>query len=200
MKAPSSTPRIRLTQLWYGIVLILVAVSERTALAGWSATLVGVLGFCMMMAAALGRIWTTAHIAGYKDAQLITYGPYSVCRHPLYALSLLGGTGVGLAAHSLTLALATLVVLSLLHVWAIRMEDRGLQARHGEAFERYQREVPSLWPDWKRYEPRTETALNLKVFRKAFLDAGTFVLYYALIQLLDAGRAAGLWPTLLRLW
>jgi protein-S-isoprenylcysteine O-methyltransferase Ste14 len=200
MTTSSSTPRIRITQLWYLIVLVLVAISERPAWEGQAGMLIGVLGLCLMMAAALGRVWTSAHIAGYKDSYLITFGPYSLCRHPLYALSLMGGIGVGLAARSVVLAASTLVVLWVLHASAITQEERYLRERHGQAFEDYSRRVPRLWPSWKHHETRGETTLNLTVFRKAFLDAGTFVLYYVLIQLLDAGRAAELWPSLIRLW
>ncbi len=195
-----STPRIRITQIWYVIVLLAVALSERPGTSTAAGTLLSLLGFSLMMTAALGRLWTSAHIAGYKDTQLITFGPYSLCRHPLYILSLIGGIGVGLAARSFMLAAATVAVLAALHLRAIGAEDRFLLGRHGDAFEAYRRRVPSLWPSFRGYETRPETLLNLPVYRKAFLDAGTFVLYYVLIELLEAGRAAGLWPTLWQLW
>jgi protein-S-isoprenylcysteine O-methyltransferase Ste14 len=200
MSASRSTPRIRITQTWSVIVLLAVALSERPGTGTTAGELLSLLGLALMMAAALGRLWTSAHIAGHKDARLITFGPYSLCRHPLYALSLLGGAGVGLAARSFTLTAATLAVLTVLHLRAMRAEDRGLLARHGQTFEAYARRVPALLPSWRHHEVGEETVLNLRVYRKAFLDAGTFVLYYLLIQLLETGRAAGLWPTLMRLW
>jgi protein-S-isoprenylcysteine O-methyltransferase Ste14 len=98
MTVSASTPRIRITQVWYGIVLVLVAVSERSGFDGYGGYWAGVAGFLLMMTAVLCRVWTSAHIAGHKDAQLITFGPYSVCRHPLYAFSLVGGLGIGLAS------------------------------------------------------------------------------------------------------
>lgn len=197
MTISASTPRIRVTQVWYGIVLILVAISERTGFAGEWADL---LGFLLMMAAALGRLWASAHIAGYKDKRLITFGPYSVCRHPLYAFSLLGGLGVGLVTHSVSITIATVLVLGALHLRAIQAEERYLLERHGESFERYRQQTPMLWPSWKHRNSPDETTLNLSIYRKAFLDAGTFVALYVLIRVLDAARAADVWPTLLHLW
>ncbi len=185
-----------MTQVWYGIVLVLVAISERTC---WGGIGTDLLGLVLMMGAGLGRVWTSAHIAGYKDKRLITFGPYSICRHPLYLFSLLGGLGIGLVTHSLIITAATMAVLGALHWYAIRDEERLLATLHAESFERYRERVPRLWPSWKNYESPPETVLNLRIFRKAFIDAGAFVFMYAAIHLLDAGRAAGWWPTLLRL-
>ena len=66
----------------------------------------------LVATAMLGRIWCSVFIAGRKDTRLVVDGPYALCRHPLYGLSLLGGAGLGLATHSATLTVATLLLLA----------------------------------------------------------------------------------------
>jgi protein-S-isoprenylcysteine O-methyltransferase Ste14 len=36
------------------------------------------------------RLWCSLYISGYKNSQLITSGPYSLCRNPLYFFSFVG--------------------------------------------------------------------------------------------------------------
>ena len=61
----------------------------------------GVLGFLCVALACLGRIWASVFIAGHKDVELVTTGPYARCRHPLYSCSILGALGLGLTTRSL---------------------------------------------------------------------------------------------------
>jgi protein-S-isoprenylcysteine O-methyltransferase Ste14 len=194
----ASTPRLRLLLAWYVVVLFLVAVSERERLATAGA-FVEILGLALMIVAALGRTWCSAHIAGYKDTHLVTSGPYSACRNPLYAFSILGSLGVGLATRSILIAAFTVAIVLALHVRAIVAEEGFLRAAHGEAFERYCGRVPRLLPSWKNYERATPLTIVPAVFRKAFIDAASFLSIYLLIALLDVLRALDLLPTLVRL-
>ena len=41
-------------------------------------------GMILVGIASLGRMWCSLYIAGYKDDKLVTDGPYSLCRNPLY--------------------------------------------------------------------------------------------------------------------
>ncbi len=200
MTTSASTPRLRVTQAWYTVVVLLVAVTERPWGHHWSAELASIVGLLLMASAALGRVWTSAFIAGHKEEQLVTVGPYSLCRHPLYALSLVGGLGVGLATRSVVILLVTLALLVLLHLRAIRLEERALRAQYGEAFERYCEEVPVLIPGARTARTPNEVHINVRLYWKAFLDAGSFIALYAVIAALDRLRAANHLPTWCVLW
>ena len=41
-------------------------------------------GITLVGISSMGRMWCSLYIAGYKDNRLVTEGPYSLCRNPLY--------------------------------------------------------------------------------------------------------------------
>ena len=49
--------------------------------------------------------WSSLYIAGRKGRELVTVGPYSTCRNPLYFFSIVGAAGMGAQSGSLTLGL-----------------------------------------------------------------------------------------------
>ncbi|MDR1472788.1 MAG: isoprenylcysteine carboxylmethyltransferase family protein [Synergistaceae bacterium] len=85
-------------------------------------------------------------MAGRKTESLITEGPYSVCRNPLYFFSLLGGTGVGLCTESVTLVFAIPMMFALIYMMTILDEERALREAHGNAYEDYVSAVPRFIP------------------------------------------------------
>ena len=95
MTSSPSTPRLRITLALFVVVLALVAVSERRWATGLAGEALHLAGLACIAGAALGRVWSSVFIAGYKDASLVRSGPYAALRHPLYALSLLAAVGVG---------------------------------------------------------------------------------------------------------
>ena len=84
---------------------------------------------------------------------LVTAGPYSRCRHPMYQAVLICSLGVVIALGSL-LHLLLLLCLALLLRGKAKREERPLLALHPQ-YCLYQREVPAIIPncpglDWPR--------------------------------------------------
>lgn len=194
MTTSRSTPRLRLTALLLLGLLVLVATSERSA-SGFAGLLLQLTGLVCVACAALGRVWCSVFIAGYKDAELVRAGPYSALRHPLYALSLLAMLGIGLTTRSAALTVALLVVFAAIHARAAREEDRLLRSAHGEAFERYAATVDAFRPRWSAYRVPQALEIRPRVLWKAFLDAGTLLGVWALLVLVDALQRAAFTPT-----
>jgi protein-S-isoprenylcysteine O-methyltransferase Ste14 len=195
----ASTPRLRLTTAYYVVLVVLAAV---TAPRSRAIALDGTLAFgavVLVSLSVLGRIWCSVFIAGRKDSELVTSGPYALCRHPLYALSIVGGAGLGLATASITLTAVTCIVLLALSFVAAREEERALAARHGARFSEYAALVPKWWPRWRNWHVPLEMRVHPGLLWKAFVDAGAFLLLYALIVAAGALRAGGILPTLLTL-
>ena len=59
------------------------------------ASLLFMVGVFMLAMGSLGRMWCSLYIAGYKNKKLVTAGPYSMTRNPLYFFSMLGFIGFG---------------------------------------------------------------------------------------------------------
>lgn len=197
MTSSRSTPRLRFTALILVAVVVLVAVSERPLLTGLPGEIVQLLGLVLMTCAALGRIWCSTFIAGFKDTVLVESGPYSALRHPLYSLSMIGMLGTGLATRSIALTVSIVAVLAVTHALAARSEERLLRSLHGAAYDRYAACTPAFVPRLARYSVPESLEVRPRVFWKAFLDAGTLLGVYVLIRAADALQATGITPTLL---
>jgi protein-S-isoprenylcysteine O-methyltransferase Ste14 len=199
MAVSRSTPRLRLTAALLLVLLALVAVSRRPGLDGFAGAALLFAGFACVACAALGRIWTSVFIAGYKDERLVTHGPYAALRHPLYALSLLATLGLGLTTRSAAITLALLTAFGLLYAASIRAEDAFLRAAHPAHFERYSATVRALLPRWSSYEVPDAITVRPRVLWKAFLDAGSLLGFWALLVAADAMQRSGLTPAWLTL-
>jgi protein-S-isoprenylcysteine O-methyltransferase Ste14 len=195
MTVSRSTPRLRLTVLLLVATLGTVAVSDRTLLDGATGALVQLAGLAVISCAALGRVWTSTFIAGFKDASIVREGPYSALRHPLYALSLAAMLGVGLASRSAAITIALVAVFAIVFRRAAREEDRFLADAHGEAFETFRREVPAFWPVLRAYRVPDTIEVRPRIFWKAFLDAGSLLGYYMLLRVADLAQLHGVTPT-----
>jgi protein-S-isoprenylcysteine O-methyltransferase Ste14 len=191
MTTSRSTPRLRLTALLLAGLLALVATSERTAATGLGGLGLQLLGFACVACAALGRIWTSVFIAGFKDAHLVRRGPYAMLRHPLYALSLLAVLGAGLTTRSVAITATLLVTFTAVYAAAVRAEDRFLRSAHGMEFTRYADEVRAFLPRWSAYDVPDALEVRPRVLWKAFVDAGSLLGSWMLLILADALQLAG---------
>jgi len=106
---------------------------------------VGSVWFSRAALTTLGRQWSL--VAGVTaDHRLITDGPYSVIRHPLYTC-FFGLTLATAITWSQPAAIPVIVVLFWLGVWIrVRTEERILRDTFGAEFERYAREVGAFFP------------------------------------------------------
>ena len=68
-------------------------------------------GLALVVLCITGRLWCILYVGNKKNLELVTRGPYSMTRNPLYFFSTLGAAGIGLMFGSLTVA-ATLLLLS----------------------------------------------------------------------------------------
>ena len=195
MATSRSTPRLRLTALLLAALVVLVASSERTAATGLAGLALQLAGLACIGCAALGRIWTSLFIAGYKDAQLVRQGPYAALRHPLYALSLLAMLGAGLTTRSVAISVGLLVAFAAIYAAASRVEDRFLHGAHGESFQRYAREVRAFLPRPTSHAVPESLEVRPRVLWKAFLDAGTLLAYWVLLVFADGLQQQGVTPT-----
>lgn len=194
---PNTAPRLRFTLLYYCALAVAAGTIGRPhSLAAPTDHIIESIALILVIGAVLGRIWCSTFIGGSKSTTLITTGPYSICRHPLYVFSLLGAVGMGLATRSIMLTLLTSSVFVMLFSHAARAEERYLAEAHSSAFSDYVRITPRWWPRWNNYSVAEVLTIRPVILRKAFLDAGAFVLLYLAIDSLRVLREAQILSTL----
>jgi len=63
----------------------------------------------LLLTACLGRVWCIMYIGGQKNTSVVTAGPYSMVRNPLYVFSFIGAIGLVLMTHSMVIAALLLI-------------------------------------------------------------------------------------------
>jgi protein-S-isoprenylcysteine O-methyltransferase Ste14 len=152
------------------------------------------LGFLLLMACALGRLWSLLFLSGYKTRRVVDAGPYSVTRNPLYAFSFLGALGLALAANHLWLALALLGAFLAYYPFVILSEEEGLRRELGADYEAYCRRVPRIWPRLSLFSQPKDWPVRLDKYSQAWRDALWFPVAFLLLSLLLKAQEAGWLP------
>ena len=148
----------------------------------------GVLFACGLVLAGIatvGRLWCALYISGNKDSVLVTVGPYSVSRNPLYLFSFIGFAGVGLATETITLSLAMPAFFAILYPLIIRREEAMLRERFGSAFVDYCARVPRFLPRPSLYVEPVQWVVDTRLYRRTMVDVVWFVWLVALIELVE---------------
>ena len=145
-------------------------------------------GFALVVAAVLGRLWCAVYIAGRKNAELCVLGPYSLCRNPLYLFSSLGVAGIVLATHHAMLAVVAYGIFWIYHWGVIRGEETRLETLFGKSFADYCARVPRLWPRWRGYTDTATMTVGLRPLRRSFSEVGWFFVLWLAAHLIFATR------------
>lgn len=166
---------------------------------GFLNVFLGTLGLVLVGLGAMGRVWASMYISGYKDKTLVTEGAYSVVRNPLYVFSFIGAVGVGCATGSLVLIGLLILGFFLYYPLTTVDEEQRLAAQYGQEYTEYLRRTPRYIPDFSLFHESETYTVDTKTYRYAFLDAVWFVWIYGLIQLIEKLHTAGILPTILRI-
>lgn len=160
---------------------------------------VEMIGVLLIVIGIAGRLWSTLYIGGRKARALVTDGPYSITRNPLYLFSSVAAVGVGAQMGSVTAALGLgLLCAAAFHV-VIRHEERFLSDRLGPEYVDYMRRVPRFWPDLSIYREGDTSGFRPSALLATLLDGLLLFLAMPVFELIDAAQLAGSLPVLFRL-
>jgi protein-S-isoprenylcysteine O-methyltransferase Ste14 len=146
-----------------------------------------VTGFC-------GRLWCLSYIAGRKKKVLVAEGPYSLCRHPLYFFSFVGGIGLGLCTETLSAALLFALAFALYYPQAIRGEETFLSDNFA-GYEEYRKRVPLFFPRWSNFV-EGDGLVSVCAFRREIVAAGGFLLLIGVFEMVEMLHRTDILPTL----
>lgn len=150
------------------------------------------LGIVLVGIASMGRMWCSLYIAGYKNGRLVTEGPYSICRNPLYFFSMLGVLGIACCTEMLTFPLLVVVAFAVFYPFIMRSEEKRLEGLFGAEFRKYKEEVPAFFPRFSAFrEPETYN-VRPAAYRRAMFDALWFVWMAGILEVIEGMKEIGL--------
>lgn len=149
-------------------------------------SLLFLVGLVLIGAATVGRLWCAMYISGYKSSELITSGPYSISRNPLYFFSLLGWLGAGLATETVSFGIAFALIFWVVYPHIINHEERYLHAKFGHAFTDYCARTPRFFPNLKGFQEPESYVVNPRLFRRAMGDVLWFIWLVGIVEFVEA--------------
>lgn len=108
--------------------------------------IIAVIGWILVGAGVVVRLWAALYLAGHKNEQLITKGPYELVRNPLYTGNLISLSGIAVLTESVIAGLVLFFGTLLIYYATIRYEERKLVRIFGKNYRDYLKEVPRLLP------------------------------------------------------
>jgi protein-S-isoprenylcysteine O-methyltransferase Ste14 len=193
--------RIKITQFLGTILLLLILFSHKNledipAIAD----IIFICGITLVGVGTIGRIWCALFISGYKDRILIQSGPYSICRHPLYFFSLLGGLGIGLVTETFTIPVIILIGFILFYPLLMDHEEKSLSKIFGKEFQSYFQRTPKFFPKFSLFNMPEECNVGTKVFTRELIRSFFFIWMIGLLELIEVIQQSGTVPTLFSLY
>lgn len=102
------------------------------------------IGVPFVIVGTLIRMWSSGYLV--KLSELVTAGPFALCRNPLYVGSFLMSVGYFLMCNRIDVGAAGVVVFWLFHVGAVTYEERLLTEKFGQDYLDYCKAVPRFIP------------------------------------------------------
>ena len=167
-----------------GLFVMAGSVHSNWAVGGLMSGTCLLLGITLALIGCLGRVWCSLFIDGFKTKQLVTCGPYSVCRNPLYFFSAVGAVGVAFGSATLAGPVLVAICFALYYPSIIKAEERRLAEIHGESFARYCSEVPAFFPRLKGATTPATYQIQTRLVFHSMTEATWFVWLTMFIHLL----------------
>jgi len=185
----------------FGLVMLLLLLFTGHSFSQRSVTdlLFEVVGVFLLSICSLGRLWALMYISGNKRRELVTDGPYSIVRHPLYVFSFIGVLGIGSASENL-LILALIIIFYLFYYpFTILAEEKKLTNKFGQAYVDYMKRTPRFVPKLSLYKERQMYPLKASSFVRNFADGMWFIWIFLLMHAIETPQNAGFAPVYLRI-
>ena len=149
------------------------------------------IGIILVAIASMGRMWCSLYIAGYKDGKLITKGPYSISRNPLYFFSMIGVVGIGCATETFTFPIVLIILFASYYVFVIKSEEERLKQLFGVEFEEYANTVPAFFPRLSTFAEPENYNVKPVIYRRHIFSALWFIWIVGIIEVIEGMKEIG---------
>jgi protein-S-isoprenylcysteine O-methyltransferase Ste14 len=156
------------SRAWMGILIMvpfgfLAIFSQPHAIEGtWDDTVLDSAGWVLFIIGGTFRWWATLYIGGKKYNSIVSEGPYSICRNPLYLGTFLTLMGFSLYMESLTFAAGCILAAIFYLSVTVSAEEAMLQEKFGQPFVDYCRTVPRFWPNFRLFHSPMEINVDIR--------------------------------------
>ncbi len=157
------------------------------------------IGYCLLIAYVVLRVWATLYISGRKHKELQTDGPYSVMRNPLYLGTFCLAFSIPFLFQSLVLLGAAAMTVVVYAVWLIPAEERALEEIFGDQYRAYRSRTPMFLPRFSLYRASGSVQVNLGALRHEAWRLCSVAMVFVLAEIVGYLRAAAWWPKLFTL-
>ncbi len=158
------------------------------------------IGFILVTICSLGRIWAAVYLCGNKTFTLVTQGPYSMVRNPLYFFSFLGVIGIGLTSCSIAGLLLMVAMFFLYYLPTILDEEKTLERFHKENLEDYLAKVPRIIPNFSLLQEPELYTIEPIGFRRTILDVMWFFWVYLILVIIEKLHAFNVLPVFFKIF
>lgn len=183
-------------------VILLVGGFTATIAAAWQneriSEYVELTGIGLIWSGIIGRLWCTLYIGGHKSDMVITDGPYSVMRNPLYFFSTVAAIGVGFQTGTIAAGLLFGVLCALaFHVVTLR-EEKFLSGKFGQPYAAYCASVPRFFPNPALFRDHEMMTISTKRLYHTLMDGMVFFISLPLFELAEYLQKSGVLPVLFK--
>lgn len=153
-------------------------------------------GYLFLLAGLGLRLWSILYVGGRKSKQLVTDGPYSICRNPLYTGTILLTIGAALCLGNIVMLAVGLMVMIPVHLAVTLAEERHLEGIFGEEFRQYKRCVPRFFGRPGKYRSAESIVVSAHAVKRAIIEASAILLIPVLGDLINLLHARGILPAI----
>jgi len=192
--------RLPLSKAFVALILLLMVFTasrwQLSALANW---FVNSIALFFLLVACLGRVWCIMYIGGQKNTSVVSAGPYSMVRNPLYVFSFIGALGIVLMTHSIIISALLLIFYVGIYPFVVEKEEANLHKLFGDAYQDYCDKTPRFIPSPKLYSTATRVPADVSRLERSLFDSGSFVLAFIAISGLNVAHNSGIIPVLFKI-
>lgn len=151
-------------------------------------------GIVMIFLGIIGRLWCTLYIGGRKSGEIVTGGPYSMTRNPLYVFSTLAAAGVGAQMGSVVITLGFALLCAFAFHIVILREEKFLKEALGAPYLAYLEKVPRFFPKLSLYNEGDTGSFKPRLLLNTLLDGLVFLIALPAFELIDGAQLSGVLP------
>ena len=165
----------------------------------WGELALDDLGWMLFLGGVGLRFWATLYVGGRKTREVVSDGPYSVVRHPLYLGTALLLLSVTAFLKSETCLIGVLLAMSAYRLLTVPAEEEELRQLLGAEYEAYAARTPRLLPRLRGFHSPTFVSVKVKSLSIEVRRAVVWLGFPFALEAVNRLRETAWWPHPLRL-